>query len=375
MIIGFDAKRAAQNKTGLGNYSRLVIDIVSTKTTDSKCLLYVPKNKKHILLPHKENTIEMRTPKSWFWRKLSSLWRVWGITSDIIKDKVDIFHGLSNELPLNIRKAKHTKSVVTIHDLIFIRHPEYYKFIDRKIYEYKFRKACINSDRIIAVSECTKRDIVDIFNIEPAKINVVYQGCDDAFKHEVSTEKKQEVKVKHSLPDKFLLYVGSIEERKNLLLAVKALPHLAEEINIIAVGKHTPYADKVLSYAKKHGVSHRLKMYHNIAFSELTSFYQLAHAFVYTSFYEGFGIPILEALCSRLPVIAATGSCLEEAGGKHSIYVNPNNEKEMAKAIDTVWNDNTARQKMIDEGLKYAAKFEDNVITNQMLSVYNQLIK
>ncbi|MDO4780462.1 MAG: glycosyltransferase family 1 protein, partial [Bacteroides sp.] len=75
------------------------------------------------------------------------------------------------------------------------------------------------------------------------------------------------------------------------------------------------------------------------------------------------------------PVIAATGSCLEEAGGEHSIYVSPNDEKEMAKAIDTVWNDNTARQKMIDEGLKHAKKFEDNVITNQILNVYSQLIK
>lgn len=375
MIIGFDAKRAAQNKTGLGNYSRLVIDIVSKTTSDFRCFLYVPKNKGGNMLPHKEGTIEVRTPKSWLWKKLSSLWRVWGVTSDISKDGVDIFHGLSNELPLNIRKAKHTKSIVTIHDLIFIKHPEYYKFIDRKIYEYKFRKACINSDRIIAVSECTKRDIIEEFKISPEKIDVVYQGCDDAFKHEVDIEKKQEVKVKYSLPDKFLLYVGSIEERKNLLLAVKALQYLQEEINIIAVGKHTPYVNKILSYAESRGVGHRVKMYHNIPFSELTSFYQLAHAFVYTSFYEGFGIPILEALCSKLPVIAATGSCLEEAGGAHTIYVNPNDEKQMAKAIDTVWGNNIIREKMIDEGLKHSAKFEDNVITNQMLSIYSQLIK
>lgn len=99
-----------------------------------------------------------------FWKKLSSLWRVWGITSQLEKEGIELFHGLSNELPLNIHKSR-IKSIVTIHDLIFLRYPQYYQSIDRKIYTYKFRKACENADKIIAISECTKRDIIRYFNI------------------------------------------------------------------------------------------------------------------------------------------------------------------------------------------------------------------
>lgn len=103
------------------------------------------------------------------------------MTSRLDKEGIDLFHGLSNELPLTIRKARHTRSVVTIHDLIFLRYPEYYQWIDRKIYAYKFRKACEYADLVIAISECTKRDIISYFHIPEEKIKVVYQGCDVSF--------------------------------------------------------------------------------------------------------------------------------------------------------------------------------------------------
>lgn len=125
-----------------------------------------------------------------FLEKLSSLWRVWGITSQLEKEGIELFHGLSNELPLNIHKSR-IKSIVTIHDLIFLRYPQYYQSIDRKIYTYKFRKACENADKIIAISECTKRDIIRYFNIPDDKIEVVYQGCDVSFTHPVTEEKRR----------------------------------------------------------------------------------------------------------------------------------------------------------------------------------------
>ena len=155
MMIGFDAKRAAQNKTGLGNYSRFIIEALTRFAPNERYLLYIPNPNRTSSLNgiEKANNVELRYPQTTFWKKFRSLWRVWGITSDIEKENIRFFHGLSNELPLNIRKAENTRSIVTIHDLIFLRYPEYYHYIDRKIYAYKFRKACQNADRIIAVSE------------------------------------------------------------------------------------------------------------------------------------------------------------------------------------------------------------------------------
>ena len=182
MRIGFDAKRAAQNRTGLGNYSRFVIRGLMESFPDNQYVAYIPNERRMQYfdeIPSRDK-IKVCLPVAKVWRRLRSLWRVFGITDDIRKDGIDIFHGLSNELPLNIRKAG-CKSVVTIHDLIFLHYPKYYHFIDRKIYNYKFRRACANADRVIAVSDFTKKEIVRYYGIGESKIDVVYQGCDPVF--------------------------------------------------------------------------------------------------------------------------------------------------------------------------------------------------
>jgi glycosyltransferase involved in cell wall biosynthesis len=376
MKIGFDAKRAAQNRTGLGNYSRFVIEALTRFAPDERYVLYIPNPNRTSSLNgiERAGNVELRYPQTAFWKKFRSLWRVWGMTSDLKKDNIRLFHGLSNELPLNIRKAGNTRSIVTIHDLIFLRYPEYYHYIDRKIYAYKFRKACRNADRIIAVSECTKRDIMSFFHIPEEKIDVVYQGCDAQFKQTVSESTKEEIRLKYRLPQRYILYLGSIESRKNLLLVAKALLHIQEPITVIAIGKRTPYADAVEEFLKKNRLEDRMRLLSNIPFKELPAFYQMATTFVYPSFFEGFGIPLLEALNSGVPVIGATGSCLEEAGGPHSIYIHPEDDKGLAKAIEQTLTDQSLREKMIEEGKKYALLFEAEKLTKDLLNVYRKTI-
>lgn len=377
MIIGFDAKRAAQNKTGLGNYSRFIIQALSRYATENKYLLYTPNPRKAKLFGTitRESDTRICFPAKFVWKKFSSFWRIWGITSDIIQDKVTLFHGLSNELPLNIRKARKTRTIVTIHDLIFLRYPEYYHFIDRKIYAFKFRHACQISDRIIAISECTKRDIISFFNIPAEKIDVVYQGCDEAFKKETPCKIKDNLRQKYSLPDQFILYVGSIENRKNLLLLAKALKHLKQSIPVVAIGKRTPYAEEIENYLKENELDSQMKLLSGIPFDELPAFYQMASVFVYPSRFEGFGIPLLEALNSGIPAIGATGSCLEEAGGPSSIYINPDDDKALAKAIDLILTNETVRERMIRDGKEYARRFEAAELTKELQIVYQKTIE
>lgn len=374
MKVGFDAKRAAQNRTGLGNYSRFVINGLVEYTAENEYVLYIPSVKKATLLGRLSQVAKVCSPNG-VWQNLSSLWRVWGITADIRKDNISLYHGLSNELPLTISKATYTKSIVTIHDLIFLRYPEYFRFIDRKIYTYKFRKACQQADRIIAVSECTKRDILSFFKVPEDKIDVVYQGCDPLFRQEASEDLKKEIRQKYQLPERYVLYVGSIEARKNLLLVAKALNHLREPISIIAIGKRTPYAEQVERYLKDNQLENRMTLLSNILFRELPAFYQMAATFVYPSFFEGFGIPLLEALNSGVPAIGATGSCLEEAGGPHSLYVDPKDAVGLAEAIARTLNDRALREQMIEEGRRYALRFEQKQLTADLISVYRKTMQ
>lgn len=377
MIIGFDAKRAAQNRTGLGNYSRFVIRILGDSFPDDKQYLYIPNPDKTPYLNEVQRSDDktaftMRFPKG-MWRRMRSLWRVWGMTGDVKKDDIDIFHGLSNELPLNINNAR-CRSVVTLHDLIFIHCPEYYHWIDRKIYNYKFRRACRNADRVIAVSEYTKREIMHYYNTPESKIDVVYQGCDPAFSSPIAKEKLDDVARRYGLPSSFILYVGSIEERKNLMLVAKAMAmDKGCTTKVVAVGKKTKYVDSIKDYLKQEGIADRFMFMHNVPFADLPSFYRLATLFVYPSRIEGFGIPMLEAISSGVPAIGCTGSCLEEAGGPHSIYVGPDDAEAMAKAISRVVGDKALRGTMISKGYEYAKNFTDEVLARKLHEVYEKL--
>lgn len=377
MRIGFDGKRAVQNFTGLGNYSRYVAAILCRFYPENEYILYAPgkrENKRLDKLTKQYRQLQLSYPTTSFWKKLSSLWRVSGVTRQLEKERIDIFHGLSNELPLNIRKSR-IRSVVTIHDLIFLRYPQFYSPIDRKIYTYKFRKACENADKIIAVSECTRRDIVRYFGIPADKIEVVYQGCDTSFTHPVTEEKKREIRAKYNLPDRYILNVGRIEERKNALLIAKALLQISADVHLVILGHRTPYTGKIETFARENNLNSRIHIMSHIPFEDFPAIYQSAEIFAYPSYFEGFGIPVIEALHSGVPVVAATGSCLEEAGGPDSVYVHPDDAKGLADAFKQIYSDPVKRKNMIERGLEFAGHFSDKKQAEELMNIYRQLMK
>ncbi len=376
VVIGFDGKRAAQNRTGLGNYSRFVISGLS-RYSDVGCLnVYAPSERRANCLDclDKEDRVEMIYPTGKWGGKLSSLWRIMGVTGTLASDGVSLFHGLSGELPLNIKKAEGVKSIVTIHDLIFRRYPECYALVDRMIYDYKSRKACEQSDRIVAVSQCTKRDIVEMYGIVPEKVEVVYQGCDKQFWQKATDDAKEEARKLLGLPEHYVLYVGSIERRKNLMLLAKAMTRLPKEVVAIAVGKRTGYAYEIDRFCAANGLAGRLRMMSGVPFCHFPSLYQMADVMVYPSRFEGFGIPLLEALVSGVPAIGCTGSCLEEAGGPDSLYVNPDDDEGLATAIDKVLSSAELRDKMIRGGMVYAQNFSQDALTRKLVDVYQRVL-
>ena len=376
MNIGFDGKRAAQNRTGLGNYSRFVLRILSERKPQENYHVYVPN-------PHKTpflreiptlSALRLHFPLG-VWQRLRSLWRTWGIRQDLQRDHIRIYHGLSNELPLNIRKSG-CLSVVTVHDVIYRHCPQYYHWIDRKIYNFKYRKACEMADRVIAVSEYTKREIMHYYHVPKDKIDVVYQGCDKAFSENIPQKKLDAVRAKYALTDPFVLYVGSIEERKNVRLLIDALKIAQEHsspFHLVMVGRSTPYCERQKEYVKQQQLAAYCHFFHQVPYEDLPSLYRLASVFVYPSRIEGFGIPLLEAISSGTPAVGCTGSCLEEAGGPHSIYVDPDNPEALYQSVRQILADKDLRNEMIAKGKEYAQNFTDEKLCEALFSVYHKL--
>ncbi len=370
MKIGYDAKRFYHNNTGLGNYSRDLIRVLSKYFPANKYVLYNPKKSdKNIQL--QDCVVEVR-PHNKLFKLIPSLWRQKGIVKQLILDKMDVFHGLSGELPKGIDKTK-IKSVVTIHDLIFVRYPKLYSFIDRKIHFYKFKRSAKIADIVIAISEQTKQDIIDFLKINPNKIKVLYQGCSNIFKKEFSDFEKKNIKQKYNLPNNFLLNVGTIEERKNLFTIVKAIKNTKDSLVVVGNDK-SEYAKKIKAYIKTNKMEHRIYFLKNVSTKELAIIYQMAEIFIYPSIFEGFGIPIIEALYSKTPVITSLGSCFSEAGGKYTTYINPKDEKALEESILKIKQNPEQTKKNILKGFEFVQKFNDQQIAENMINIYKNLL-
>ena len=374
-IIGFDAKRIVRNGTGLGSYGRTLVNDLAQRQ-DLELRLYAPDKGRDDLrsqiiehsnvsfcYPHFSSFIHL--PSSW--------WRVKDVVTDLQRDGVQLYHGLSGELPIGIRKSG-IRSVVTIHDLIFLRHPEFYHWLDTKIYAWKFRQTLKEADHIIAISECTKRDIQYYGDVDDSKISIVYQSFAPRFSAIVTDEQRSQVRTTYQLPERYILNVGSIEARKNILQAVQALPLLPDDIALVIVGRHTSYTDQVLQYVREHRLEQRVRVLHGVPDEHLPVLYAMAEAFVYPSVYEGFGIPIIEAISCGLPVVACTGSCLEEAGGPDSAYVQPGDVEGMAEAIRHSLIGEEGRELRIENSKKYIRRFSGCDVASQVADIYQRLL-
>ena len=373
MRIGFDAKRAFYNSTGLGNYSRDSIRILSLLYPENDYFLYTPKakeNKQISFLKNKKNIL-VRTPSSFVGNLFKKYWRNKNIIKDIVQDEIDIYHGLSHEIPLGIEKTN-IKSVVTIHDLIFIRYPHLFSSIDRKIYHKKFQSACKRANKIIAISHQTKNDIIEFFGTDENKIEVVYQGCNNVFQSKISKKRIEEICKKYNLPEKFILNVGTIEERKNLLTILKSIKELPKQ-HLVVIGNGKEYKNKCLQYIREHNLQDRVSFLSGIELEEIAAIYQKSEIMIYPSVFEGFGIPILEALFSKTPVITSQGGCFSETGGEHSIYINPLSVSEITSAITKITTDTNLRNTMIEKGYNYAQNFTDKKVAENLQKIYTSL--
>ncbi len=368
MKIGFDAKRLFLNYTGLGNYSRNIVKNLQEYYPEHEYHLYTTKALRNLDTEYffdKSKFIihENKSAFNFYWRSVS-------IIKDLVKDEIDIFHGLSAELPIGIKKSK-IKSVVTIHDLIFKHFKSDYKLVDRLIYDFKSGYACQNAERVIAISEFTKGDILKAYNISNDKIEVVYLPIDNRFSKKANQIELEKVKSEFNLPDKFFLYVGSVIGRKNLKSVVKAMSIIEVRLRIplVVVGSGKKYLEEVKAMIKNTGLEDDILFLKNISNEDLPKIYQLSKFFVFPSLYEGFGLPVLEAIQSGKPVVVSKGTSLEEVAGDCGTILPQNDVIALANTI----KDKSNLAIELEDCDKHLKKFDPEVIVKGIMEVYKNV--
>ncbi|WP_205501868.1 glycosyltransferase family 4 protein [Rufibacter psychrotolerans] len=374
MKIGYDAKRAFTNTSGLGNYSRFVISGMMTHFPQEEYSLFTPRRNelfKDFFPPMAKTQVVL---PSGLGKRFSSVWRTFGLRAALPQHGVQVYHGLSNELPYGIDRQK-TKLVVTIHDLIFLRFPELYPALDRYIYRKKFKDACQAAHQTIAISAQTAQDLEEFFGVSREKVQVVYQDCDPVFQQTFEEEAQNAIREKYGLPAQFILCVGTLERRKNQLHLLKGWLAAGTPIPLVFIGRKTEYYKEMQAFIRQHGLEQKVLFLPYIPFQELPVIYQLATLFVYPSIFEGFGIPIVEALNSGVPVITSTGSCFSEAGGEAARYVSPTDAEALAQAMREILDSTALQKRMIKLGLEHAQTFRPQVTIPQLHRVYEQVLQ
>ena len=371
MRIGFDAKRLFNNFTGLGNHSRTTVDILTEYYPGNEYLLYTPKIKLNtVTRPYLEKEHCRTIQPNGLIR--GGLWRSFSLAGAAKRDAADIFHGLSNELPSGLE----VPSVVTIHDVAFRTFPDMYHAIDRFTYNQKWRYACRKADRIIAISESTRQDVIRFYDVDPDKVDVLYQPVNNLFytDSEGICPPSLAQRIKN---EPYILYVGSINSRKNLLGAIKAVELLPKDLQIpiIVIGDGREYKQKVLKYIEAHKLQDLVIFSpEKVSLEGLRYLYRNARLLVYPSFYEGFGLPIVEALLSNCPVVTSNISSLPEAAGPHSLLADPGNIQEISEMISKVLTDDTLRSSMIEKGYRYAMdKFNPERLAGSLMDIYQSV--
>ncbi|PIK16305.1 glycosyltransferase family 1 protein [Halobacteriovorax sp. JY17] len=374
MKIGFDGKRALHNLRGLGNYSRTLIKSLDEYYKENEYLLFSPEAKNQELINWSKDlssSCEIISPQGLISKNFPSIWRSLLLKSELENKHLDVYHGLSHELPPGISQLN-TLKVVTIHDLLYLKFPQFFSFVDRQIYHRKFMYSCKVSDIVIAICEQTQADIVEYLKVPEEKIHVIYQSCSPDFYHDKSDVELGKVSEKYSLEKPFIFHIATMEENKNTLGIVKAFKEIYKEIDedLILIGRGKKYKSDVINYINENKLNKRIRILDDVINDDIPAIFQLAKLFVFPSFYEGFGIPIIEALFSKTPVITSVGGCFPESGGPATRYVDPYSVKEISNAMLEILKDENLQREMAQKGHEFVQKFDWRNTSNDLMNLY-----
>jgi len=287
---------------------------------------------------------------------------------------VDLFHATEHLLP----PLSSIRTVFTLHDLIFLFHPETHKPLNRWFLTLMMPRFLQAADAIIAVSECTKRDAIRFYNIPEEKITVIYEGVSSRFRP-ADPKTVQAIQDKYGLPERFILYVGTIEPRKNLTALLEAYAELRRRLEpppgLVFTGKKGWLYEGFFRRLRELGLEDKVTFTGYVPDEDLPALYSAATVFAFPSLYEGFGLPPLEAMACGTPVITSSASSLPEVVGEAGILVDPYDVGGLVRAMKRVLMDEGKRKEMRGKGLRQAARFSWEKTARETLKVYRSMVE
>ena len=367
--IAIDARKIRD--FGIGTYIRnLVRELVEIDDENRYVLLTGPPGKEVLTdLPDNFEVVVQRSP-------VYSIRELYALSWTLLRLRVDLYHATHYVLPLVVP----CKAVVTIHDIIHLLYPQFLP--NRLAYFYAvrmIRRGLHRGDRVVTVSETTKRDLMKYYKVGGGKIDVVHNGIEEAFREELSTDDRDRWLNNLGVERPYVLFVGNPKKKhKNLDNVVKAyaralelqdLPH-----NLVCVGDRTGVEFKIRQRAAQLGIGDRIVLLGHVAQEALPAVYQGASLFLFPTLYEGFGLPVVEAMASGLPVITSNTSALKEIGAGYADLVNPLDVEGMAKAIVHSLCDADHRDSLRKLGRRRAQDFHWRKAAEQTLAIYRQVL-
>ncbi len=373
--IGFDATAAVSQGAGIGRYTReLLRALAQADTENSYRLFYASYTIPHPLPPLPANFHVTRLPFHDIW-----LARVWQraqapLPADLITGPIDLFHSPDFTLP-PVRRG--TRSLLTVHDLSFVRDPASTAPVLRAYLEVVVPRSVARADHILADSAATRADLIDLYQTPPEKVSVLYCGIHPAFRPVREPQVLADVRARYGLGSApFILAVSTLQPRKNYARLIQAFARLPEpDVSLVIAGGKGWMFETILAEAERLGLRDRVIFPGFVADDDLPALYSAARLLAYPSLYEGFGLPMLEAMACGTPVVASTASCLPEVAGGAALLASPTDVDELAAALDRALTDEALRLDLVARGHSRASEFTWDRSAQQLLATYHRLME
>ena len=374
MRIGFDITAIPKAKSGVGfyvlNLLRALADIdkedifhIFSKKEDALLLDFAVDNFRTI-----QCSMDNRLLRLW--------WEQAVLPRHMARNKLDVFHSPHYTIPLKCR----IPTVTTFHDMTFFSHPEVHERSKVIFFQRMIRLAADRASAIIAVSESTKKDTVRFLGLPEDRIDVVYEGVDTDFYHPLGeTDGLEPVRAKYGLEKDFILFVGTLEPRKNIAGVIEAFSKVVreakKEYNLVVAGTKGWNYQSVFELVQRLNIEQEVIFTGYVPEEELPRLFNAASVFVYPSFYEGFGIPPLEAMACGTPVVTSSISSLPEVVGDAGLLVDPNSSDAIADAILRILTDDGLRRELTKKGVERAKLFSWQKAADETLAIYRRVVE
>lgn len=375
MKIGLEIQPILKNKTGVGWYTKEILDNIDMDIFDMEGFGFNFMNRHDIQQNLNKLKFNYKINKLMPYGFYRRIWDYFPISfNKLFNTNAEIFHFFNYIVPPKIKG----KVIVTVYDMVYKTFPNTMDRRNYKMLDKELRRSIERSDRIITISQNSKKEIIEYLHVSEDKIDIVYPAVDhDKYSKRFSDLEIEKTRSKYNLPSHYILYLGTLEPRKNIEKIIdsyaKLNDELKEEYHLVIAGKKGWMYDSVFERVKEYGLQHKVVFTGYVEEEDKPLIYKLSDLFIFPSLYEGFGMPVLEAMASGIPVITSNTSSLPEVVGEAGILVDPQNTNDITIAINDILCNSDLKKDMIKKGLCQSKKFSWEKSAYELLNIYREV--